>query len=102
MKDNLMKNIAPDNKWQDLTPAGYVYASGNSEEFNTGDWRTATPKWIEANCKQCLLCFPVCPDSSIPLKDGKRTDFDYEHCKGCGICFKVCPFKAIEMIRDGE
>ena len=52
-------------------------------------------------CKQCLLCAPVCPDSSIPVADSKRGEFDYDHCKGCGICAKVCPFKAIEM-KDGQ
>ena len=44
-----------------------------------------------------LLCVPVCPDVSIPVKDGKRLDFDYDHCKDCGICASVCPFGAIEM-----
>jgi pyruvate ferredoxin oxidoreductase delta subunit len=44
-----------------------------------------------------MLCAPVCPDSSIPVKDGKRGEFDYDHCKGCGICAKVCPFDAIVM-----
>ncbi len=39
---------------------------------------------------------PFCPDSSIPVRDGRRTDFDYDHCKGCGICAQVCPFSAIE------
>lgn len=102
MKDNLMKDIGPENKWQDLTPGGMIYASGNSVEFKTGDWRTATPQWIEEKCKQCLLCFPVCPDSSIPLVDGKRVDFNFDHCKGCGICYKVCPFQAIEFVKDGE
>ena len=48
-------------------------------------------------CRQCLLCAPVCPDSSIPVKNGKRLDFDYDHCKGCGICAKACPFGAITM-----
>jgi pyruvate ferredoxin oxidoreductase delta subunit len=102
MKDNRMKSIHPENKWQDLTIAGYIYASGNSEEFNTGDWRTATPKWNQEKCKQCLLCFPVCPDCSIVLKDGKMSGIDYEHCKGCGICAKTCPFNAIDFEKDGE
>lgn len=93
--ENKMKNINFSTRWQDLTPGGYIYASGNSEEFRTGDWRTTTPKLDLAKCKQCLLCAPVCPDMSIPVKDGKRLDFDLEHCKGCGICAKVCPFGAI-------
>ena len=49
-------------------------------------------------CKQCGLCFPVCPDDAIPVnKEMKREDFNYDYCKGCGVCAKVCPFGAIEM-----
>lgn len=88
------------NTWKELTPAGDIYASGNSAEFKTGDWRTEKPIFIEDKCKQCLLCIPVCPDSSIPVSDGKRLDFDYDHCKGCGICAKACPFDAIEMVKE--
>jgi len=102
MKDNAMKGINPESTYEELTPGGMIYGSGNSEFFNTGDWRVSIPAWDESLCKQCLLCVPVCPDSSIPVKDGKRADFDFEHCKGCGICFKVCPFKAITFNRDGE
>jgi pyruvate ferredoxin oxidoreductase delta subunit len=40
------------------------------------------------------------PASAIPVKDGKRLDFDMDHCKGCGICVKACPFKAIEFIKE--
>ena len=30
------------------------------------------PIWIKEKCKQCGLCFPVCPDNSIPVgKDSK-------------------------------
>ena len=43
-----------------------------------------------------MMCTPFCPDSSIPVTNGKRSDFDYDHCKGCGICYTVCPFGAIE------
>ena len=82
---------------QDLTEGLMVFAGGTSKEFNTGEWRTNTPVYIKDKCKQCLLCTPACPDSSIPVKDSKRLEFDMEHCKGCGICANVCPFGAIEM-----
>lgn len=84
-------------KWQMLTPGCVVMGSSTSEEFRTGEWRVNTPVIEMEKCKQCLLCVPVCPDSCIPVKDGKRADFDYMHCKGCGICEKVCPFGAITM-----
>lgn len=81
-----------------LTIAGNISDAGNAKKFKTGDWRSQTPIWIEENCKQCGLCFAVCPDDAIPVnKDQKRTDFNYDACKGCGVCAKVCPFKAIEM-----
>ena len=83
--------------WQDLTIGGNIYDAGNAKEFKTGDWRSQKPRWIEEKCKQCGLCFPVCPDDAIPVgKDQKRKDFDYDACKGCLVCVKVCPFKAIE------
>ena len=102
MKDNLMKHINEQNAWHELTPGGMIYGSGNSEHFNTGEWRVAIPTFIEDKCKQCLLCVPVCPDSSIPVVDSKRLDFDFDHCKGCGICYKVCPFDAITVTKIGE
>jgi pyruvate ferredoxin oxidoreductase delta subunit len=83
--------------YQDLTIAGNIYNAGNAKEFKTGDWRSITPHYDVEKCKQCGLCWPVCPDDAIPIKDGKRLDFNYDACKGCGVCAKVCPFKAIEM-----
>lgn len=94
------KDINESITWKDITPGGMVFEPGTSELVNTGDWRTMIPVYIEEKCKHCMLCVPVCPDSSIPVKDGKRLDFDFMHCKGCGICFKVCPFKAIEFKKE--
>ncbi len=82
---------------EELTEGLMMFAGGTSKYFQTGEWRTSTPVLHEDLCKQCLLCAPVCPDSCIPVKEGKREDFDYDHCKGCGICAAVCPFDAIEM-----
>ena len=86
--------------WKELEEGCKIYGGGGSKEFNTGEWRVDCPVWLADKCKQCLICTPVCPDSSIPVVDGKRTDFDYDHCKGCGICAKACPFGAIVMKKE--
>ena len=96
MKTDITK-LGVKTKWQDLTEGMIVVGSGTSKEFNTGEWSTTKAVFVADKCKQCLLCVPVCPDSSIPVKDMKRLDFDYDHCKGCGICVKACPFDAITM-----
>ena len=90
-----IKKQGLDVKWKDMTTGASIVCAGGAVEFMTGEWRVDTPKFIEEKCKQCLLCAPFCPDASIPVKDGKRDEFDYEHCKGCGICIKACPFQAI-------
>lgn len=88
-------DITPDQPWQ-AYPAGLeINEPGTSVLNKTGEWRTKIPYWDQTKCKQCLLCTPYCPDSSIPVVNGKRQDFDYDHCKGCGICYSICPFKAI-------
>ena len=86
--------------WREISPGGEVREGGTAALFNTGDWRTMIPAFAEEKCKHCMLCVPVCPDSSIPVKDGKRLDFDYKHCKGCGVCWKVCPFGAITFGKE--
>ena len=88
--------------WKNISPAGAICEGGTAALVTTGDWRTMIPAWAEEKCKQCLLCVPACPDSSIPVKDGKRLDFDFMHCKGCGVCFKVCPFGAITMGKEDK
>lgn len=88
-------------KWQDTCLGAGVTGGGTSCEVATGEWRVDVPEFIADKCKQCLLCVPVCPDSSIPVKDSKRGDFDLMHCKGCGICANACPFGAIVMHKGG-
>ena len=95
MTENTINSQTP---YQDLTIGGNIYTAGNAKEFKTGDWRSQTPVYYSEKCKQCGLCFPVCPDDAIPVnKEGLRSDFDFDACKGCGVCAKVCPFRAIEM-----
>ena len=95
--------INKDTPWQDLTPGGTIYNAGNAKEFKTGDWRSMKPVFHEELCKQCGLCFPVCPDDSIPVgEDQKRRDFNFDYCKGCGVCAQVCPFGAITMEEEGK
>ncbi len=94
------KKLQDDVRWEDISEGGLIYAEGNSVAVNTGDWRTNRPIWNEEKCKQCLLCFPVCPDSSIKLEGDKMSGINYYHCKGCGICANVCPFDAIDMVTE--
>lgn len=100
MRTDISK-ININSPYTDLTEGLKIYNGGTSKEFNTGEWRTSTPVFIAEKCKQCLLCAPVCPDSCIPVKEGRRGEFLYNYCKGCGICVKACPFDAIIM-KEGQ
>lgn len=103
MAKKSVKEAYPETiRWRDTLPGAVIFGGGTSDEFITGEWRVDVPEYIEGNCRQCLLCVPVCPDSSIPVTNGKRGDFDFAHCKGCGICAKVCPFHAITMHKGGR
>lgn len=96
----MLRKIIDENvPWQEITPGGVICTPGNASEFSTGNWRTNRPILNPEKCRQCLLCIPVCPDSSISVV-GDRTDFDYNHCKGCGICAAVCAFHAISIVRE--
>ena len=94
------ENINEKSPWQEMTPGGEIYEGGTARLTKTGEWRSNVPVWDQGLCRQCLLCAPFCPDSSIPVIAGKRVDFDLDHCKGCGICWNVCPFHAIEMKKE--
>jgi pyruvate ferredoxin oxidoreductase delta subunit len=99
-----MAEINAKTPMEKLTIGGNIYTSGNAREFKTGDWRSSKPIYLSEKCKQCGLCYPVCPDNAIPVEKEtlKRTDFNFDYCKGCGVCSKVCPFGAIVMKEEGE
>ena len=88
--------------WQEISVGGVILDGGSSLEVDTGEWRTMIPVWLEDKCRHCFLCFPTCADSSIPIDNDKRLDFDFKHCKGCGVCYKVCPFGAITFEKEGK
>ena len=86
---------------KEISVAGIITKDGNSEKFNTGEWRNKMPIHLEEKCKNCMLCVPACPDNAIIHNDeNKMCGFDYSKCKGCGVCAAVCPFKAINMTED--
>ena len=94
-----MTEINAKTPMEKMTIGGDIYEAGNAREFKTGDWRSMRPEFLSDKCKQCGLCFAVCP---IPVgKDLKRSDFNFDYCKGCGVCAKVCPFGAIAMKEEG-
>ncbi|MCI9128926.1 MAG: 4Fe-4S binding protein [Eggerthellaceae bacterium] len=83
-------------------PKGLICNGGTSVEYITGGWRSMRPVWDESACTSCMLCWVVCPDSSIQVKDGKMEGIDYDHCKGCGVCVHECRFGALDFIREDE
>ena len=98
-----MTEINTNTPASELTIGGNIYTPGNAMEFKTGDWRSVKPVFLSEKCRQCGVCFPVCPDDAIPVNcDQKREDFNYDYCKGCGVCARVCPFGAIVMKEENE
>ena len=97
-----VKDANLDLTWKEVGQGGVIREGGSSLKVNTGDWRIMIPKFIEEKCTHCMLCFPVCADSAISVKNEKREDFDYMHCKGCGVCYKVCPLGAITWEKEDK
>lgn len=86
--------------WREL-PCGAIIADPSAvRENKTGAWRSVRPVWNQEKCRQCLMCWIYCPDSSILISEGKVVGIDYEFCKGCGICVSICPAQAITMEKE--
>lgn len=93
----------------ELTPGGVITEAGNAASYNTGDWRTFVPEFIEENCIHCMFCWIWCPDSAIEIDSSgdkpQMVGIIFDHCKGCGICAYECPpakkdKSALVMVRD--
>ena len=97
-----IKEAGSEATFRDINWGGLIRGGGTSLGVKTGDWRVLIPSWNEEKCKHCMLCFPTCADSAIPVRDAKRFDFDFMHCKGCGVCYKVCPFGAITFEKEDK
>ncbi len=86
--------------WREIPIGGLITEAGSSVKFKTGDWRTYRPVLHEEKCIHCMICWVLCPDSSVVVKEGKMVGFDLDYCKGCGICAFECPRQAIEMVLE--
>lgn len=86
--------------WREIPIGGLISDAGNSEEYETGGWRSFRPVWDEQKCNNCNVCWIYCPDGAILMEDGEVVGIDLAHCKGCGICALECPQQAITMIEE--
>jgi 2-oxoacid:acceptor oxidoreductase delta subunit (pyruvate/2-ketoisovalerate family) len=89
---------------KNLPIGGVITEGGTAHEYVTGGWRKLKPVLDKGKCTNCLICWVMCPDSSIVVEEGKMIGFDMEHCKGCGICAEECPdkIKAIKMEEEKD
>ncbi len=96
-------DISEIDSWraEDFPRGAVIPEAGNSQYYNTGGWRSDRPERSEETCTQCLICWIVCPDTSVVVEDEKVTAFDLDHCKGCGVCANECPADAITMVPEG-
>ena len=78
---------------------GAVVRGGTSLNYKTGDWRDQRPIIDQETCKQCAICWEVCPDDAVRLINDQYA-IDYDFCKGCGICAHECKADAIKMVPE--
>jgi pyruvate ferredoxin oxidoreductase gamma subunit len=77
-----------------------IYASANTPERRTGNWRQNRPELEREKCNRCWLCFVWCPEAAIALDDEDYPVVDYDVCKGCLLCAHECPTHAFRVERE--
>jgi pyruvate ferredoxin oxidoreductase delta subunit len=83
--------------WKEIPIGGLILDAGNSEQYETGSWRSSRPAIDMDKCSSCMLCWVYCPEGAIQVENERVVGIDLDHCKGCGICAKECPRKAIAV-----
>jgi pyruvate ferredoxin oxidoreductase gamma subunit len=90
--------IEAQKPWQELALGGDIVTAGSSQDFETGNWRTAGyPQTNQDECIKCGVCWVVCPDMAYSKREDDLYDWNSRFCKGCGVCAEECPKGAIEM-----
>ncbi|MBI3245471.1 MAG: 2-oxoacid:acceptor oxidoreductase family protein [Deltaproteobacteria bacterium] len=77
-----------------------IYASGNSPERKTGNWRQFRPILHADLCTRCWICFVRCPEAAISLDAQDYPVVDYDECKGCLLCVHECPTHAFTTEKE--
>ncbi len=78
-----------------------IHAADNSEQMQTGLWRTVRPVIDYDHCNRCWwVCSTFCPDGAIKVGKDGHPRIDYDHCKGCLICVAQCPPHAIAAVPE--
>ena len=88
--------------WKEIPIGGLILDAGNSEEYETGSWRSSRPIIDMERCSHCMFCWLFCPEGAIQVEDEKVVGIDLDHCKGCGICAHECPRKAITVVDEAS
>ncbi|MFC2039249.1 4Fe-4S binding protein [Chloroflexota bacterium] len=86
--------------WKEIPIGGLILNAGNSEEYDTGSWRSSRPVIDTERCRHCMNCWIYCPEGAIQVANEEIVGVDLDHCKGCGICAQECPLKAIGMSKE--
>ena len=62
--------------WKEIPIGGLITEAGNTQEYETGSWRSHRPILDMDRCSHCMICWVYCLDSSILVKDGKLVGID--------------------------
>jgi 2-oxoacid:acceptor oxidoreductase delta subunit (pyruvate/2-ketoisovalerate family) len=84
---------------KDMPPMGA--SLGSMLQNKTGSWRNVRPIIDYEKCIKCFICWKICPEPAIDLKD-ELPVINYDYCKGCLMCMEECPKDAISYEKEGK